>query len=90
MMVLTLWNTPMKPELVPMMMGTWPPMGPTENSWTSVTMPATSMAFWSSATWIRANSSAPPPAAQALVMIRMGVRLPTNMASTCCRPRGTA
>ena len=45
MLVATLRQTPMKPELVPMMMGTLPPMGPMAYSCTRVTMPATSMAF---------------------------------------------
>ena len=45
MVAATLLNTPMKPELVPMMIGTLPPMGPMENSWTSVTTPATNIAF---------------------------------------------
>ena len=79
----TLWNTPIKPELVPMMMGTLPPTGPMANSCTRVTRPATSIAFCSSTTWMAAKSSAPLVAAHRLVMIRIGVRLPTNMASTC-------
>ena len=73
-----------------MMIGTLPPTGPIEKSCTSVTMPATSIAFCSSDTWIAANCSASLIAAHALVMIRMGVRLPTNIASTCCSPSGIA
>ncbi len=53
-------------------------------------IPATSIAFCSSDTWIAANCSASLIAAHALVMIRMGVRLPTNIASTCCSPSGIA
>ena len=59
-----------------------------ENSCTSVTTPATNMAFCSRLTCRSANS--PPARPQALVMIRSGVRLPTNMANTCCRPSGMA
>ena len=88
MVAATLLNTPRKPELVPIMMGTLPPTGPTAYSWTSVTMPATNMAFCSRLTCRSANS--PPARPQALVMISSGVRLPTNMAQTCCRPSGIA
>ena len=79
--------TPRKPELVPMIMGTWPPMGPMEKSCTKVTSPATSMAFWSRVTY-RAWLSATMP--QAPQMMMRGVRFPTNMASTCWIPRGMA
>lgn len=83
----TLRMTPRKPELVPMMMGTLPPMGPMAYSWTNVTRPATSMAFCSSVTY-RAGSSVMMP--QAPQMMMSGVRLPTNMARTCWMPRGMA
>ena len=88
MLPTTLLNTPIKPELVPMMMGTPPPTGPIVNSCTSVTTPATNMALCSSVTCRSANS--PPAMPQALVMINSGVKLPTNMAQTCCRPSGMA
>ena len=38
-------HTPMKPELVPMTIGSFPPIGPIVYTWISVTIPATSMAF---------------------------------------------
>ena len=88
MVAATLLNTPRKPELVPMMIGTLPPTGPRPYSCTSVTMPATNMAFCSRLTCRSANS--PPTRPQALVMMSSGVRLPTNMAKTCCKPSGTA
>ena len=81
-------NTPMKPEDVPMMMGTLPPIGPMPNSWTRVTTPAIHMAFCSSESCTSANSA--PARPHAPVTIKSGVRLPTNIASTCCRPSGTA
>ena len=83
----TLFMTPRKPELVPMMMGTLPPMGPMAYSCTRVTRPATSMAFCSKVTYSAGSSLVMPQAPQ--MMIR-GVRLPTNMASTCWMPRGMA
>ena len=79
--------TPRKPELVPMMMGTCPPTGPTDQSWMRVMMPAASMAFCSSVTYSAGSSALMPQMPQ---MIISGVRLPTNMASTCCSPRGMA
>ena len=88
MEAVTDWNTPMKPEEVPMMMGTLPPMGPMAKSCKRVTSPATSMAFCSRLICKSANS--PPTRPQALVMMSSGVRFPTNMASTCCTPRGMA
>ena len=45
MVAATLLNTPMKPDEVPIMIGTLPPIGPTANSCTSVTTPATIIAF---------------------------------------------
>ena len=71
-----------------MMMGTLPPTGPMAYSCSSVTRPATSMAFCKRVTCSPANS--PPARPQAPVMMSRGVRLPTNMASTCCMPRGKA
>ena len=81
-------NTPMKPEDVPMIIGTLPPTGPMPNSCTRVTRPATSMAFCSRASWTSANS--PPARPHTPVTISNGVKLPTNMARTCCRPSGIA
>ena len=78
----------MKPEDVPMMIGTLPPMGPIANSCTSVTTPAIHMAFCKSDSWTSANSA--PASPHAPVTIRSGVKLPTNMAKTCCKPRGIA
>ena len=74
--------TPMKPELVPITQGSLAPIGPIVHSCTSVTRPATSIAFWMTGTIIPASPSehAPP-------MTRIGVRFPTNMARTCCIPR---
>jgi len=85
----TLLNTPMKPELVPMIIGTLPPTGPTENNCSSVISPATNIAFCRSSICSCARSF-PPVIPQAPVMIRSGVRLPTNIASTCCSPSGIA
>ena len=84
----TLLNTPINPEEVPMIIGTFPPTGPMENNCTSVTIPATSMAFCSRESCSCANS--PPASPHAPVMINNGVRFPTNMARTCCKPRGIA
>ncbi len=84
----TLLNTPIKPEDVPMIRGTLPPIGPMAKSCTKVTSPATNMAFWRRLNCREANS--PPAMPQAPVMISSGVRLPTNMASTCCSPKGIA
>ena len=49
-MFATLLNTPINPELVPMMIGTFPPIGPIANSWINVTIPAMIIAFCSNAT----------------------------------------
>ena len=49
--------------------------------------PAASMAFWSRVTYSAGSSLVMPQMPQ---MIISGVRLPTNMASTCCIPRGMA
>ena len=88
MVAATELKTPRKPEEVPITMGTLPPMGPMENNWTRVTIPATSIAFCSRCSCSSANSPLAIP--QVPVMISRGVRLPTNMARTCCRPRGIA
>ena len=45
----TLLQTPINPELVPMMIGTFPPIGPIAYSWISVTIPAINIAFCKSA-----------------------------------------
>ena len=45
MVAATELNTPMKPEDVPIMIGTLPPTGPMEKSCTKVTIPATNIAF---------------------------------------------
>lgn len=76
----------MKPELVPITIGSLPPTGPMVNTCTKVTIPAMSIAFCRSATCKSPPGSIP----QAAVIIRRGVRFPTNMASTCCRPSGIA
>ena len=86
MVAATLLNTPIKPELVPMMIGTLPPIGPMENSCTSVTTPATNIAFCRTLTCRSANS--PPAMPHAPMMMSSGVRLPTNIAKTCCSPSG--
>ena len=72
-----------------MTIGTLPPIGPIENICTRVTIPATVIAFCKSAV-----RSAPYPASavrpHAPMMIRSGVRFPTNIAITCCNPSGIA
>ena len=88
MVAATLLNTPINPEDVPIIIGTLPPTGPMVNSCTSVTIPATSMAFCKSCNCRSANS--PPASPQVPVMISSGVRLPTNIARTCCKPSGMA
>ena len=70
-----------------MIIGTFPPIGPIENNCTKVTTPAISIAFCKSETWIAANTSASCVAAQAPVIISTGVKLPTNIARTCCKPK---
>ena len=45
----TLLQTPINPELVPMMIGTFPPIGPIAYNWISVTIPAINIAFCKSA-----------------------------------------
>ena len=80
---------PMKPEEVPMTMGSRPPMGPMGYSWMKVTRPAITMAFCSSVTR-RALNPASTVRPQVPRMIKSGDRFPTNMARTCCRPRGMA
>ena len=50
MLAATLLNTPRKPELVPMMIGTLPPTGPMANNWIKVTTPAMIIAFCNRAT----------------------------------------
>jgi len=45
MVAATLLNTPIKPEDVPIMIGTFPPTGPIEKSCIRVTTPAISIAF---------------------------------------------
>ena len=45
----TLLQTPINPELVPMMIGTFPPIGPIAYNWIRVTIPAINIAFCKSA-----------------------------------------
>ena len=45
----TLLQTPINPELVPMMIGTFPPIGPIAYNWIRVTSPAINIAFCKSA-----------------------------------------
>ena len=89
MVATTLLNTPMKPELVPMMMGTLPPQGPMPYNWIKVTIPAIIIAFCSRLI-CKLTKSVPPIMPHAPPIIKSGVRLPTNMAKTCCRPKGIA
>ena len=71
-------------KLTPMTIGSLEPILQTGNSWISVAIPATSMAFCR-----RTATSAweSPPAA---AMIVIGVRFDTNMARICWSPKGTA
>ena len=80
---------PIKPEDVPITIGSFPPMGPRGYSWSRVTTPAMNIAFCKRETR-RSPNPAPAVIEQTPMMISRGERLPTNMASTCCRPRGTA
>ena len=75
-------KTPMNPELVPITQGSLAPTGPMVHICTSVTIPATSIAFWMTGTISPAS-----PSEQAPPTTRIGVRLPTNIARTCCIPR---
>ena len=67
------------PLFVPMMIGTLPPHGPIAYSCTKVTIPAISIAFCKSVIC----SAEPLAIPHAPLITRIGVRLPTNIASTC-------
>ena len=73
-----------KVKLIPITIGRRDPIRHTGWSWTRVPIPAMTIQFWISA----ALSSAFTPATLAKMMI--GVILATNIARTCCSPKGTA
>ena len=80
---------PMKPDDVPITMGSLPPMGPMGYNWMNVINPAMIIAFCSRAT---RNVPNPSPSVMPHVarITRSGDRFPTNMARTCCNPSGMA
>lgn len=71
-------------KLIPMMMGSRLPKGPTGNIWNRDPIPAMIMAAWIRAAACSVGIFTAP------VTIRMGAILATNMASTCWSPKGTA
>ena len=74
-----LLRTPRKPDDVPMTIGTFPPIGPTENICTSVTTPAMIIAFCKRAVRSSANPASAVSPHTPITMIS-GVRLPMNIA----------
>lgn len=84
-----LFNTPRKPEEVPITIGTFPPTGPMENICTNVTIPAIIIAFCKRAVLSSAKPASAVSPHAPITMIR-GVRFPMNIAITCCSPSGIA
>ena len=77
-------NVETKVKLMPIMMGSRLPRCPTGNIWNKDPIPAMIMAAWIRAAACSVGIFTAP------VTIRMGAMFATNMASTCCKPKGTA